>query len=139
MKTPRDILLERHRDAEAKLDAIREKVVATEMPVAARHARPSFPIRAALALWRELFLPCGPIWAGVAAVWLVIVALHLSAGEKPGMAGRSSQPVDANALMALRERRQLMAQLLGPVSSSPADRPKSSGPRGDVRPTVQFA
>jgi hypothetical protein len=144
MKTPREILLERHRAAETKLDAIRENVVATAVSGAdaVRPAAQSFPLRTALMLWRELVLPCRPIWAGVAAVWLVILALHLSTGTSPKMAAGQMAASGPDVLMTLREQKEILAEMTAPVAPPPVSppppaRPAVPGPRGDRQPVIR--
>jgi hypothetical protein len=142
MKTPREILLERHRAAETKLGSIRENVVATAIPKNPARSPQSFPLHAALMLWRELVLPCRRIWTGVVAVWLVILALHLATGAPPKSArGRMAASVP-NVQMTLREQKEILAELTAPVASTPvsppppADRPANPGPRGDRRRAI---
>ena len=139
MKTPREILLERHRNAESKLDAIRREVLAefvqTEPTVERRPTPPTFSFSLLAAkLWRELVWPCRRIWAGMAATWMVILGLHLAAGS--GEATRVtvnhvSKP-GPEIVAAVRERRELMAQLLDPFTPLPVARPKVPGPRGSA-------
>src|SRR5882762_3156679 len=143
MKTPREILLDRHRNAESKLDAIRREVLAefvqTEPTLERRQTPPSFSFSSLAAqLWRELVWPCRRIWAGMAATWMLILGLHLAAGS--GEASRVtvnqvSKP-GPEVVAALRERRELMAQLLDPFTPLPVARPKVPGPRGSVHMTL---
>jgi hypothetical protein len=143
MKTPREILLDRHRKAESKLDAIRREVLAefvqTEPTAKIPQTAPPFSFSMLRAkLWRELILPCRHIWAGLAAAWMLILGLHLAAGsdQNPGTSlNRSSKP-GPEIVAAVRERRELMAQLLDPFTSLPAARPKVPGPRGSVPMTL---
>ncbi len=86
MKTPREILLARHRAAEPKLDAIRRKVVAanqttaelSEQIIAGFRRSQTVVIKICWLLWRELILPSRRIWTGLAAVWLLIFAVNFS-------------------------------------------------------------
>ena len=69
MKTPREILLARHRAAEPKLDAIREAVLAEALNVPAPGQPAPRPSRAGvfsvgMTLWRELILPSRRAWSG---------------------------------------------------------------------------
>ena len=144
MKTPREILLERHCAANAQLDAIRENVVATAVSDAAVRVPRPFPILAVLKLWRELVLPCRRIWAGVAAVWLVILALHLSTGAPPKSAPGQMAASGQDVLTALREQEQILAQLLDPrdqphAEPPPVARPAVPGPRGEREQFIRFA
>ena len=142
MKTPREILLGRHRAAGPKLDAVRETALAAAFPGVGRHTkqpsevRAPFAIRVAHILWRELVLPCRGIWTGLAAAWLVILVLNMPAGEKHTQLATSSSPPDKQVLAVLREQKEMLAQFIEPMNTSPAIRPKTRGPRGELVQTI---
>jgi len=142
MKTPREILLNRHRSAGSKLDAVRETALAAAFPGAERDAKPPveirapFAIRVAQVLWRKLFLPCRGIWAGLAAIWLVILVLNMPTGEKHPQLAIISSPPDKQVLAVLREQKEMLAQFIEPMVPSPAIRPKIPGPRGELPQTI---
>ena len=82
MKTPREVLLQRHQSAEGKLDLIRESVVSkTVSTVTGAKAgqgegrRPSVT-RIVLTAWQELIWPSRYAWGGMAAVWLALFGLN---------------------------------------------------------------
>jgi len=113
MKTPREILLERHRSAEAKLDAIRQKVVdeivegsgqqggarvplakvLATVSVAVKHigkrdACPTFASgtlapRMSAATLREFLLSVRWHLAGMSAAWAVIALLNMDHSQTP--------------------------------------------------------
>ena len=117
MKTPREILLQRHESAQPKLDAVRREALAS-----ITHDRPTVtPASSVLKLWEELVLPCRGIWAGLAAVWLGLLVFHLSGSSpaRPSMLAKS-RPVNSQMFLALREQQQILNELLGPASTSPA-------------------
>jgi hypothetical protein len=144
MKTPREILLKRHAPMESKLDAVRKNIVAEhagDATVAAGCAPPpsldfAFLVRK---VWRELFWPCRQFWLGTAAVWLVIAALHLSPDNASSAAGTEAAAPNRETLMALREQRRLLVQLLEPVTPSVALPAAVPPPRSEQRQTVLFA
>lgn len=143
MKTPREILLDRHRKAEARLDAIRERILATELPVEAdSRSLPldhSFSLAVAgMKLWQELILPCRRIWCGLAAVWLVIAVMNVTSKDSPKIANRRTSPPNSEILMATREQRLLRQELLG-SSIIPAAPPGVVPPRSERRERVLFA
>jgi hypothetical protein len=135
MKTPRDILLGRHRPIESKLDAIREGVVA-QCREERRGAIPKMVVAGMAALpillWRELILPSRRTWAGIAAAWVVILAVNFSLRDPvpPGNAAKMSAP----EMMSFQEQQKLLNELLAD-RSLPVDgeRPKtfSPGPRSE--------
>ena len=130
MKTPREILLNRHQSANAKLDGLRARVLSAALPPATQptqpsaHAETSLPIRAALKLWQELFRPYRHVWAGLAVSWLVLWGINLGLADAPKTA-MNSHPASAPAMFqALEEQRQILAELIPPGSSQPAEPPR---------------
>ena len=125
MKTPRDIMLARHRAVEPKLDAIRREVV----NVAADVNRRKQPVRelifaAALAnaikvLFQELVWPCRRTWAGLAAVWVALLIFNVSQRDPSELAARKLPPPSPEAILAWRQQERLLAELIGP--SAPGD------------------
>ena len=143
MKTPREILLDRHRNAESKLDAIRRDVLAEFVPAepAIESPRPTPPFSFSMLrtkVWRELVLPCRHVWVGLAAAWMLILGLHLAAGmgQTSSVTGNQVSRPGPEIVAAVRERRELMAQLLDPFTPLPVARPKPPGPRGSVHMTL---
>jgi len=65
-KTPRDLLLARHADTSARLDALRRATLADATPIPARQ------------LLRALFFPQRRLWLGLAAAWLFIVVVNFT-------------------------------------------------------------
>lgn len=88
MKTPREILLERHRAAGPKLDSIRHEIVTAEFKSVGQAARLSPTERmkkletgaspVLRLLWRELIWPSRHVWSGLAVVWAVILTVNFS-------------------------------------------------------------
>lgn len=131
MKTPREILLSQHRDAGAKLDAIRREVIAE-----LNHKDSKAPgwilsfvswcLYGSNKLWEELVLPSRRTWAGIAAVWMVILAIHWA------QSGHSSGPnVSATPMMiSFTDQQRLLSQMF--TDRAPAaerDRPKNHTPQ----------
>jgi hypothetical protein len=133
MKTPREILMERHSAAESKLDAIRKEVVASEFEGNER--------RTGLVetLWQELILPCRRIWVGLAATWAIILVVNLLNGPSTETIASKQALPGPEVVAALREQRQLFTQLLEPLPPSPATRPNPPGPRGAAPQFIRFA
>jgi hypothetical protein len=138
MKTPRELILARHRAALPRLDAIRHRQVA-----ALRRGAASRRTKAAsgLARWRtalrERMSPVRPAWVGLGVAWLLVLALRLPLYLAPA-------PVFATPTVAppvrvlspvwraeLAARQRLRADLLGlrPAASAPSDRPASEADR----------
>lgn len=144
MKTPREILMARHRAAIPKLDAIRESVIGGLNHQA---ADPETRVRGVLAfwrsgpslLWRELILPSRRIWTGLATVWLVLIGVNLS--QRGPAIGTPGQSLRAPAvMMSWQVQQRWMDELLADRSASPeADRPRIVPPRPRSEETGMMA
>ena len=139
MKTPRELILEHHQSAEAKLKAIRAEDLAACARSAAAEAsgepQPTLSLAAiAGQLWQEMFWPWRRVWAGVAATWLVILGLGLAAGDMPRTVSTKPPRPNPEALAVLQQQEQLLSQLLGREAPPRASRPRTPGPRSAVEP-----
>jgi hypothetical protein len=134
MKTPREILLERHRAAEPKLDAIRQEVV-RELNNEATKEQSSFAAFVAWLLccfkifWRELILPSRRIWTGLAAVWLLIFAVNFF--QRDEVSSLTGKPVCSPAvMMSWQAQQRWMNELLADRAAPPeTERPKIFSPK----------
>jgi hypothetical protein len=130
MKTPREILLERHQTAAPKLDAIRQEVV----EVAADVNRRKQTVReltfvAALAnairlSFLELVWPCRRTWTALAAVWVLIFIFNVSQRDKSELVALKLPPPSPEAIMAWRQQERLLAELIGSPGTGDAERRK---------------
>ncbi len=132
MKTPRDVLFARHQNAVPKLDAIRHEVVAELNSKATKEQ--SLPavfvaslLRCPNKLWLELIWPCRRIWAGLAAVWILIFAVNFSQRDPSEMMARKSPSPEM--IMAFRQQEKLLAELIGQNEPQAAERTKTFSPR----------
>jgi hypothetical protein len=118
MKTPREVLFERHWAARPKLDAIRQKIVGELNNKETKEQR--FPKGAVFwlldcsnTLWRELIFPSRRIWVGLAAVWILIFIANVSMRDQAGTAmAKASAPAEMAA--TFQQQQELLAQLIGP-------------------------
>ncbi|HTH49944.1 MAG TPA: hypothetical protein VMB21_20695 [Candidatus Limnocylindria bacterium] len=118
MKTPREVLFAHHRNAQTKLDALRQEVLAElpgkQPPVQARSEVPwSF---------REFLRPFRWHLSGLSAAWLLVAVLNSepAPSSTPSLANQDVPP-PRQLLMAFREhRRQLWELLQPPVAAIPA-------------------
>jgi hypothetical protein len=147
MKTPREILFERHQSAQPKLDALRRKALAecaeaTAAPEMNGRLGPWFNLsRVPMKLWQELIWPCRRIWGGLAATWCVLLLINLNMDEAPAVTNKRTSTLTLEVLMALREQRELLAKLLDstpPSAASPAP-PAARGPRSALRDNFVLA
>jgi hypothetical protein len=125
MKTPRELLLARHKAAGPRLDEIRHKIVDT---IGAR--RPLFAVK----LWEELILPVRHAWIGLAAAWTVILVLNLSSSGDASVRVSQTGPMNPDSVIALQRRERLMAHLverdeeIAAPAKTPEQRPRSEAP-----------
>lgn len=140
MKTPREILLARHRAVDPVLDRLRADVLATAvLPGDGRAEAASTSIYQVLngwlvRAWTELFWSCRRAWAGVAAAWLVIVTLNLLSPEVSPVDRTQGAGGSRTIFTYLIEQERLLAELgdLTPVPA-PAPPPAVPAPRSERR------
>lgn len=132
MKTPREILLGRHRDVESKLDQMWRATLRRGLRNVTDATERVPPARIGWKLWRELIWPSRRIWAGLACVWVVIAVLNLASSEPARQVASKSEPRSHDEMQALIEQRRMLAQMIEPLAE-PASQRKSnpSGPRSD--------
>lgn len=111
MKTPRELLLEKNAGALPDLDRVRRAALDEIFPPPRRRPARS-PLAWAATLWEQLVLPSRYAWAGVAAAWLIIVAVNVTQAGG-GAAATTSQTTAPAQLEMVREQRALEAELLG--------------------------
>ena len=145
MKTPRDILLAHHRAAGPKLDAIRRAVVAEKLNnQATKEPSRSLNLVALIlhgskTLWNELILPNRRTWAGLAAAWLLIVAVNVLQRE-PATAGKFSSASSAPTMMSFREQQRWMNELFADRTvATDAEPPKTFSPKPRTETNKQVA
>jgi len=67
-------------------------------------------------------------WAGLAAVWILILAVNLSIRDKsPGVAEKSTPP-SPEVIVELKQQQRLLAELMGAHDTRDADRSRPSVP-----------
>ena len=137
MKTPRELLLQRHQTAAPKLDAIRRGVTddlsehGAGATVTEHVARITFFQRA----WFELFWSCRRAWLGVGAAWFVMLLVNLSLDDTPD-AGRDRLALapSPETRRLWREQRLLRAELMESPLAKPTDAPAiAPRPRSEWR------
>ncbi len=92
--------------------------------------------------WRAWLWPNPQFYAGLAAVWMVMLALHWLDADSVAPANRQNRPPSSETERILVEQRRELAEMLGfvgavPEASAPkrkASPPQSRSRRGDVTP-----
>jgi len=111
MKTPREILLQRHRDAQSKLDAIRRAAIAEA------HTEPA----RTTVTWRDILRSLRWHLAGMSAVWLLFLILRADTGPASQLAAANAPakiPSPQVMLASMREHRRVLAEM---TDSHPPD------------------
>jgi hypothetical protein len=127
VKTPREILLERHGSAEPKLDAIRQNLLAQKSAETA-------PLSARLI--RELLLPLRWHLAGISAVWLMVALLSADPASTPVMAAAEPPSTPRQLIAVLTENRRQLVEMIEPNGTelAPAPQPFAPRRRSDAQP-----
>ena len=120
MKTPREILLERHQTAGPKLDLIRTDILNSEL--GAGVVPGTRLAKAAVSPWqwltvirREILQPFRWHLAGLGAAWLVVALLNLDPSAAPTVGvARKNSPSPQQILASLRENRRQITELTEP-------------------------
>lgn len=124
MKTPRQLLLDRHQTAQARLDEVRRAVL-SEMR--GRQGTPAGR-RTETPWWLAWLVPGRAGFAALGAAWLLILVLHL-AGSPRVASGRATSVATTQSPAPWLEQRRLVAELLDlPSATQPpsaATRPRS--------------
>ena len=138
MKTPRELILQHHMSAEAKLKTIRAEDLAACVRSAAEPSRrrpPAFDLwTAAVRFWQEAFWPWRRAWIGMAATWVFILAFSLAGHEVPRTASTRPSRPDPEVLAVLQEQKLLLTQLLGPGAPPLISHFRTLGPRSAAEP-----
>ena len=127
MKTPREILLERHQNAAPRLDSIRRKVVWEGRRAAVPKFRVADTATLPAIIWRELIWPSRRIWTGLATVWILMIVVNVSQRDITPATAMKSTPGPA-MILSFRQQERLLTELLGP------DEPRAAGPATPFEP-----
>ncbi|HEU6447653.1 MAG TPA: hypothetical protein VFV23_04365 [Verrucomicrobiae bacterium] len=82
-----------------------------------------------LRILHEFFWPNPKAWAGLAAVWIFIFALNVSVRDKSPAVAEKASPPSPEALVQLKQQREMFAQLIGANEPRVADRQKIISPK----------
>jgi hypothetical protein len=128
MKTPRQLLIEQHSTADARLAQIQTQVLSQTLrsvPLAGH--RESRVVLACRLFWQEIICPARYVWTGFAAVWLLILAVHLQDAALISRTAKAAPP-SADALQAWKEQQSLAVELANPTAIYRAENSKTAAP-----------
>jgi hypothetical protein len=126
MKTPREILFARHQNAAPKLDTIRREVLNAEFQ---GEDQTPFYLNLLPMIWRELIFPCRRIWAGLAAIWILIFVVNFSQRDPSELMARKTPRPSPEMILTFGQQERLLAELIGPDETRIAEPPKTFFPR----------
>ena len=104
---------------------------AQEAAAQAEPARPTAPS----SWWRELLWPCPQAWAGLAAVWVVILGLNwITSDGEPRAKMEARREITLEERMAFIEQQKLLVHLLETEAVTPVrvEKDKAIPPRSDI-------
>jgi hypothetical protein len=73
--------------------------------------------------------PCPKAWAGLAAIWILILAVDFSDRDRSRGVAENSAPPPPEMMAELKQQQRLLAELIGTRESSDADQSKPVAPR----------
>lgn len=130
MKTLKELLFERHRDAEAGLELERQEFLAWLRDA---QSPPRQERRGLERLWHEYLLPLRWHLAGMSAAWLAVLLLHFETSPAPGApVGKAGLPDPRQVLAAMRQKQQEILDL----TASPAARVSLPPRRSEAAPAT---
>jgi|SRR5437773_3420650 len=104
------------------LDAARRT---SDVPVSIIRPQPS-------SWWHGLLWPCPQAWAGLAAVWGLILGLNLASRDPVQVVKASKAAPAPELLTALREHRRLLTELIGAPTVVGTSKPFEPRPRSEL-------
>ena len=79
--------------------------------------------------WQDVIWSCRRIWAGLAAVWVVLLVVNLSGRDHSQTLAWKSSPPSSEMIMTFRQQESLLTELIGPSGSGEVERQKTFLPK----------
>ena len=115
---------------EETLTAARQASAAQPVPCPTRRARAASPLLSTInSRLSTLLWPHPVAWAGLAAVWVVILGLSFTTRAATPHVARRGSSSSPRVFMAFQEQQRLLSELVGPREMPAAERPKAAPPR----------
>ena len=80
-------------------------------------------------LLSKVLWPNPKAWAGLAAVWLVILGINLTTRDGSQAVAKQASPLSPQMFMAFQEQERMLSELIGPREAPVVERPKPTQPR----------
>lgn len=77
---------------------------------------------------RDLLWPHPKAWAGLAVVWILILAVDFSVRDQTPMTAEKSLPPSPEVVAELKQQQRMLAELIGARDAGDADRSKPLAP-----------
>ena len=77
----------------------------------------------------EIFWPHPKAWAGLAAIWILILAVDFSMRDSSPRTVEKYAPPSPEVMVELKKQQRLFAELVGPIQPPDADRQKIFAPK----------
>ncbi len=109
----------------------REEILsaARESTAAAEAVLPVQPMGRWRAWLRQALWPCPQAWAGLAAIWVVVLALNFTMRDSSPSVATIAPARSSQLLMAFSEQKRLLAELIGGAEPMLPPPPKRVAPR----------
>ncbi len=69
----------------------------------------------------DLLWPCPQAWAGLAAVWILILAVNFSMRDPEPMVAKRVSPPSPEMVAELKQQQQMWVELIGPGQAAEAE------------------
>lgn len=143
MKTPRELILARHRASVFNHQPIRPEELAEYAHASAVRSADQLhqsgvprKLSAIHNFWMEAIWPWHRAWLGMMAIWLILLLVNMATRESPKVA-RIKMIMPTPEIMAeLREQEQTIIQLIGPSIQQSSPVHIIPGPRSDRQPII---
>jgi hypothetical protein len=143
MKSPREVLFEKHQGIESKLDAVRAEALTESFDGKAKTSSNSTEFaqsRTTSSWFVELLQSLRPHFVGLAGVWLIILGVHFATRETSSPMLAEAPAPSPEVIATLKEQKQLFTQLIGSSENNqPADPVlHERRPRSEVRQSIRI-
>lgn len=99
----------------------RREILAAAVPASPRPATGSSLLSNVRARLSAIFWPCPEAWAGLAAVWILVLALNYSMQDRPPVMAKKIPSPSPQVVAELKQQRQMFVELIGQNQAGEAE------------------